>query len=69
MGALGAIEFIELGKAGFFERRIVAIIDNVEPHDAVAALDEPPGNMIADKAGSAGDKDFHETFSTASSCG
>ena len=69
LGALGATEFIELGKAGFFERRIVVIIDNVEPNDTVAALDQTPGNMIADKAGSAGDKDLHETFSTASSCG
>src|SRR5690606_35887025 len=60
IGALGAAQFVELGKAGFFERGIIIGVDDIKPDDAVASLNEAPGDVIADESGGTGDEDFHE---------
>ena len=69
IGALGCPKLMKPGQAGFLERRVVVIIDDIESDDTVPALDQAAGDMIADKSGAAGNENFHEKLSTACSCG
>jgi hypothetical protein len=42
------------------DRRIVVLVDAVDTDNLVAALEEPPGDMIAYEAGDAGDQNLHQ---------
>src|SRR5690606_15660035 len=44
-----SLDFIEVGQ---FARRVVIIVEVVEPHDVIAALEQTNGGMAADEAGS-----------------
>jgi hypothetical protein len=49
-------------KPGKLERWIVVVVEIVDAHDLVAALEQPLRHMHADKAGATGDQSFHGLF-------
>ena len=52
----------EMAKSGFFQRRIVVVIDRIEPDDFVTAFDQPLRHVKSDKSRRAGYQDFHAEF-------
>ena len=52
-------DLVKRGQTGFFQSEIVVVVDDVETHNAVAALKEPASSMEADKSGISCDQHAH----------
>lgn len=50
---------LELRESRLLQLDVVVVVDDVQPHDLVAALEQGSGDVIPDEAGTTGDEDAH----------